>query len=757
MVLYDLKMSMELVKASDLSAVVHKAVESLQELAIVVKTKKDFMEDEYDASNIEVIIKALQEMDEDRLKLHEMLESETIKASALRYKLHRMPTQVKDEIQDAVLAARDSNEADIQRLKDNLTNINSNIEKLEARNKELLGENCRLEPERIDALNEHDAVVALLNRKMADKASKQITLNETRDTLRETYKMIIQLEESMVQLKEDLALERDEAVEEKERLRKAVEDTRAKVEEQKKANAQQRREIEKLQEELVDSEALLDGKRKVIRRFETSKARLEAQVVQLSRQLQKEIKSNSILTQEGMKVMKAHQDMLTNLGKTKSNLEHEYRTLESTLTTARTESIKLSSRKETLDEDFAIISVECEKLKDQVKDHERRLRRAHDQLRSKSDKCSRVREENSELDDEIKQVKENHQAMTEAYSRRIDELKSSVKGEKSERVTLQAKRDDLSKDAGDFKNDYSSYMMKMSETIQSAKLEHVRLTERGNELQGLLRDDEVEILEKQELLKNSKQSYAATQKKLRDELEKLQNSITKLENDIAERRNVVNDKIPPYELLEQQFEEKSKDFAEMKQSIVDLKNKKASLELSIQRISKEIEKKVEPQKRLQSQLKQRRAEALRVMAEQNEEVKNIEKENLFCCQKLSTVTKENKRFEEAINNVQEEIRLLEEQNIANQSHQVVLQQQLSDFQAELLTARVEDLELDKVYAARDLEILEDIQKLQEETKGRELKVNSIHIKLQRELALLASFIDGVANLRPKDSRAKTSS
>ena len=50
------------------------------------------------------------------------------------------------------------------------------------------------------------------------------------------------------------------------------------------------------------------------------------------------------------------------------------------------------------------------------------------------------------------------------------------------------------------------------------------------------------------------------------------------------------------------------------------------------------------QKRLQVELKQYRAEALRVMVEQNEEVKNIEKENLFCCQKLSTVTKENQRY-----------------------------------------------------------------------------------------------------------------
>ena len=38
-----------------------------------------------------------------------------------------------------------------------------------------------------------------------------------------------------------------------------------------------------------------------------------------------------------------------------------------------------------------------------------RLKRARDQLQSKSDECSRVKEENSELDEEIKQVKENHQ------------------------------------------------------------------------------------------------------------------------------------------------------------------------------------------------------------------------------------------------------------------------------------------------------------------------------------------------------------
>lgn len=38
-----------------------------------------------------------------------------------------------------------------------------------------------------------------------------------------------------------------------------------------------------------------------------------------------------------------------------------------------------------------------------------RLRRARDQLQGKSDECSRVKDENNELDDEITQLKESHQ------------------------------------------------------------------------------------------------------------------------------------------------------------------------------------------------------------------------------------------------------------------------------------------------------------------------------------------------------------
>lgn len=36
----------------------------------------------------------------------------------------------------------------------------------------------------------------------------------------------------------------------------------------------------------------------------------------------------------------------------------------------------------------------------------------------------------------------------------------------------------MTKEAGEFKSEYSSYMVKMSDTIKNAKLEHAKLTQR---------------------------------------------------------------------------------------------------------------------------------------------------------------------------------------------------------------------------------------------------------------------------------------
>lgn len=232
--------------STEITPLVNSAVEKLQELGHCIRARKYGVE-HVDTSGVDVVIKALRDLEAERQKLHELLEAETITASVLRYKLQYLPSDIKYEIQGAVHSARQSNEAEIKRLKTQLNTIIKNIESLEKRHHDLAEENARLEPERNEMQIGHDEIIALLNQKMADKASKQITLNETRDKLRETYKKIIELEDSIVQLKEDLAHEREEARQEKEKLKQSVADTQKKAEEQRKTNVEKRKECSSLQ------------------------------------------------------------------------------------------------------------------------------------------------------------------------------------------------------------------------------------------------------------------------------------------------------------------------------------------------------------------------------------------------------------------------------------------------------------------------------------------------------------------------------
>jgi len=89
--------------------------------------------------------------------------------------------------------------------------------------------------------------------------------------------------------------------------------------------------------------------------------------------------------------------------------------------------------------------------------------------------------------------------------------------------------------------------------------------------------------------------------------------------------------------------------------------------------------------------------------------------------------------------------------IANTGTKEILEKQLFDYRGMLHENWKEDFVLDKIYAERDLKMLVDIERLQEETSVREERIDEIHQQLEEQLSVLANFIDGVANLRPKDT------
>ncbi|XP_020612495.1 trichohyalin-like [Orbicella faveolata] len=737
-------------QSTDITPLVNSAVEKLQELGQHVKASRHGVEPA-DSSGVDVVIKALKDLEAERLKIHELLETETITASVLRYKLQYFPSDIKSEIQAAVYSARQSNEAEIKRLKTQLNTIIKNIKSLQDRHQDLAKENAKLEPERNDMQAGHDEIIALLNQKMADKASKQITLNETRDKLRETYKKIIELEDSIVQLKEDLVHEREEARQEKEKLKQSVADTQKKAEEQRLTNIEKRKEIDKLQEELVDSESILDSKRKIIRKFETSRNRLEAQEVQLNRQLQKEIKDNSVLTQEGMKIVKEHNDMAESLEQKKRSLIAQLEMLQGNLKEAEEQDKQLTFEKKSLEKEHEVALELMEQDAEVVRQHERILTKAKQSLHHQNEQCAKVRSENMELEEEMNQLEESHKATVDVYNKDIETSKTALTAERKDRQILQTKRDNVTKESNEFKGEYGRYMATMSKKVTEGKAEHAKLTEYGTQLQKDLKKDEADIISKQKQLKKAKQDYTSLQKQLKTQLKGLQESIDKLEKDRDKKKDIIQDKTPIFKDLEAQFKEQTQEFETTKKSIVDLKNKKASLETSVQRAQRDVEKLAEPQTRLHGKLRERRVEALDQLKNQSEDVKKIETAIFTSGQRLGAVLKENHRFKQAIRELEVEIETTGKTMIANAGTREVLEKQLLEYRGHLHENWKEDLLLDKIYAERDSLMLEDIERLKAETSVREERIDEIHQQLEEQLSVLSHFIDGVANLRPKDT------
>ncbi|XP_073249856.1 uncharacterized protein [Porites lutea] len=358
-----------------------------------------------------------------------------------------------------------------------------------------------------------------------------------------------------------------------------------------------------------------------------------------------------------------------------------------------------------------------------------------------------------EMEDEMGQLEEIHKATVDVFTKEIEASKTSLSSERKDRQTLQTKRDNVTKEVNEFKSDYGRYMATMSKKVTEGKAEHARLTEYGTQLQKDLKNDELDIIEKQKQLKKAKQDYTTLQKQLKTQLKILQESIEKLEKERGKKKDIIEDKTPVFKDLEAQFKERTQEFETTKKSIVDLKNKKASLETSVERAQRDVDKLAEPQTRRHLKLRERRVEALDQLKNQSEDIKKIETAIFSSGQRLGAVLKENHRFKQAIRQLETEIETTRKAMIANAGTQGSLEKRLLDYMhREILQENwKEDLLLDKINAERDQQMLGDIERLQGETSVREERIDEIHQQLEEQLSALAHFIDGVANLRPKDT------
>ncbi|XP_041469297.1 centromere-associated protein E-like isoform X5 [Lytechinus variegatus] len=729
---------------------VNAALQRLQELAERMKSEEFGFRDN-DITMIDGVSEAIKELDAERVKLHMLLETETINSSILRHQLQFFPDQIKKEIMAALESARQSNADELKNLQDKLQLLNETIDDLEETHKKLSKENAILAPERDMVRAQHEEVISQLNQRLADKAGKQIMLNETRDHLRETNQKIVDLETGIVILKEDMIQERSDARQEKKRLKQAVHDTAKKTKKQKEANIAQKKQVDLLQEQLTAKKLELNDILKVIRRFDTNRTRSEAQEKLLQDQLDKELVHNEQMKDEGIKLSLQLTDLETKTGKKEAILQTKVTELERDITKTNKQYDGLKAEH---DEKKVIVEEAlevAEKEGSKVQEIDNILQSKKDDLTKKATDTARMKLENDEMEMKMKNLEENHQITVQLLTKQIQDFRENLTRERKERFELQEKRDALSRELEDFRQEFAKYMSTMSDRINRAKQDHVDLTNEGEQLTKDIAKDDITIKTLEKDLKKAEGNFSKVKKKLHDEIANIENKIADAEATLEAKMKELEEKTPIFEELERMFEEKQEEYNNKKKGIVELKNKKSVLMTSSNRAQREIQKLIAPGVALRHLLKQQRSAALGRMKEQGRELQELEENIFHAGRKLKAVTEENVKFTGAIEKMKKECVSIEEQISRHSSLEESLKHLVISQRGHLEVGWEKDKALQDEFAKRDQVFLDDITDLCRRADRREQVVSDITDKLQQEILMLASLLETVAERRPPNT------
>ncbi|XP_045160947.2 centrosomal protein of 290 kDa-like isoform X9 [Mercenaria mercenaria] len=728
---------------------VNNAVEHLQELGD--RMRHDFGFSETDVGNIDQVIEALRELEILRSEAHDRLEAETIRASIQRHRLQFLPGQITQEITDAINSAKKSNADAIVYLKKQLENVNKNIVYLEGYQKQLDEENAQLHPEREQVRQQHEEIISQLNQRMAEKASMQIQLNETRDKVRQTNQDIVDLEDGILQLKEDLIQERGEARSEKRQLKKAVASTTEKTKEQKLVNVEKKKDLDVLHEKQVDSEGKLDALRKSLRRYETSKAKLEGQERALTAQLQKQLKQNEELRQKGAAILAEDAKTEKEFEENKMQLTNKLQRMENEIVHEEEKYYELDLQREGLAEELE------GKMKIRMDDAERvadldsQLQADKRNLSSKAEEVGEMQGQNTKMLEDIETLGETHKAVMAQLNKQVEEYREQLARERKERLDVQQKKNSVSKELEDYKTDNQRFMQEMNTTITQGKQDHIALSNEGAQLQRELRADDDEIKDLEEKLEQEQEKYQKSFTKRQNEVDTMEREVIEMENNIAEKTQKIQDVTPAFDDLEKRFEERTQAYDTQKKSIVELKTKKSQQEEKLKKLKEKKERMTGPQDKLRHDLKQKRHEIIFQLKHHGEETKKIESEIYVGGCKLKTVLDENHKLEEGCKQFTEEIDDIQYQMEYNEKLKAKLLEELLNTKEILGKTWQEDHDTQQKFTDRDQCVVDEFGNLLDRTSKREQKISGITSQLEVELGYLTSFLDNLASRRPKDS------
>nr|KAG5712796.1 hypothetical protein BaRGS_007393 [Batillaria attramentaria] len=483
-------------------------------------------------------------------------------------------------------------------------------------------------------------------------------------------------------------------------------DTTQKTKEQKDQNVSKKKELDDIQEKLMHSEGQLDTVRKGIRRYETSRAKLEGEERALAAQLSKQLKLNDQMRIKGLQ--SAKEDLNTKA------------------------------------EEVGTMQMETMEMQEEIEALGESHKTAYD---DQSHQLNHIT--GTAYDDQSHQLNHITGAVLAQLTKQIEEYKEQLSRERKERLELQSKKDNVSKNLDDLKTEAASFMSEMTGLVQGSKKKHSELSNEGIQLQKDLKENEQKISGLSKDLSKAQDTYNTTFTDYQKRLATIEEEVLNLERASEDKTKELEEKTPIFHELEKYFDQRTAEYDARKKEIVALKNKKQGLEDGIKRTNRDKEQITTPQAALREELKAKRTALMHKMKSQGTTTQTKEQEIFEQTCKLRAVVEENEKFGECCEKLEEELADVQQQMVDNEKSIQLLQAELVKQKGELMKKWETDAMMQEFFASRDEATAEAFGRLLDRTGKRENKIDKITEQLSEELQVLAGFLDNIAARRPQ--------
>ncbi|XP_041928821.1 coiled-coil domain-containing protein 175 [Alosa sapidissima] len=714
------------------------ALEHLGELEKQLKDE-DVSFSQEASHHLREISTAIRELEASRKAVHEQLEVETIESGKVRHQVLRFRDDITKEIADGVATARNVNSTQLNQLEAELKSLMEEIESMEVKQGLLEEQNALLYPERECVKRNHENVISMLNFQLAEKANKQILLNEKINEIEDIKAKIASVELNRGELLSDITQERDKFTEAKNDWEEQIEQYINSIQQQKKNNSLMHRELDALSTELQEKEDRNVDLRNTIYQIEMTIARLTATEKKFKNQLAEETSKSEELEQQRVFHKKELAELRTAFRKKEESLQQSILETDTEITEYELlTSVHLASITRLTDH----FNIQRKLEDDTMAEHTamaRRLEWSKLRLDERIASIAKYKLEIREMEQGIRQLHETTVVNTDLFKRNLEEMEVQLAKEKKTRAAFENEREELHQSLEDLNVAHEEHMNKVNEAIENTKEQSHQLQEEEKKLQdhvfmsSLIESLKKMVAETAESTKEMEIACIAEIKQFEEETEALTKHRLELEELLEIEQSILSG-------VEGEFDIDQARHQTLTKETTDLKFKKMQLELCIQDTQDDTVAMLRPKEELKLELVDLRRKHLEILKSQAEQISQTERVIYENGVMLEQVNRENCRLHVCIEQMKEDVFNANQGKVRHTQETEWLREEVGSLFKSLLDAWDNDIVVTKESNEKDLQNYKAFQNLLMKLENRKYHIGSVIDKMTKEFETLTVLL-----------------